>query len=92
MVSSARTGDKSGYSDKVQRRGGPTSLRDGRQNDSMVAVPVDHEDRLSGDGGVSGVSLSVVSSSDDKNGEIAINGGIWLMRFLSGSGLNRCSD
>nr|GFD49841.1 hypothetical protein [Tanacetum cinerariifolium] len=30
-----------------------------------------------GDGGVSGVSLSVVSSSDDKNGEIASNGGIW---------------
>ncbi|GKA46987.1 hypothetical protein Tco_0739870 [Tanacetum coccineum] len=30
-----------------------------------------------GDGGVSGVSLSVVSSSDDKNGEIAGNGGIW---------------
>ncbi|GJW47167.1 hypothetical protein Tco_0078813 [Tanacetum coccineum] len=29
------------------------------------------------DGGVSGVSLSVVSSSDDKNGEIAGNGGIW---------------
>ncbi|GKG05815.1 hypothetical protein Tco_0325901 [Tanacetum coccineum] len=30
-----------------------------------------------GDGGVSGVSQSVVSSSDDKNGEIAGNGGIW---------------
>ncbi|GJQ98136.1 hypothetical protein Tco_0009275 [Tanacetum coccineum] len=30
-----------------------------------------------GDGGVSGVSLSVVSSSDNKNGEIAGNGGIW---------------
>nr|GEY94403.1 hypothetical protein [Tanacetum cinerariifolium] len=30
-----------------------------------------------GDGGVSGVSLSVVSSSDDKNGEVAGNGGIW---------------
>nr|GEU30312.1 reverse transcriptase domain-containing protein [Tanacetum cinerariifolium] len=30
-----------------------------------------------GDGGVSGVSLSVVSSSDDKNGETAGNGGIW---------------
>ncbi|GJT35952.1 hypothetical protein Tco_0926371 [Tanacetum coccineum] len=30
-----------------------------------------------GDGGVSGVSLSVVSSADDKNGEIAGNGGIW---------------
>nr|GFC57713.1 hypothetical protein [Tanacetum cinerariifolium] len=30
-----------------------------------------------GDGGVSGVSLSVVSSFDDKNGEIAGNGGIW---------------
>ncbi|GJV26032.1 hypothetical protein Tco_1378727 [Tanacetum coccineum] len=27
--------------------------------------------------GVSGVSLSVVSSSDDKNGEVAGNGGIW---------------
>nr|GEU84318.1 reverse transcriptase domain-containing protein [Tanacetum cinerariifolium] len=30
-----------------------------------------------GDGSVSGVSLSVVSSSDDKNGETAGNGGIW---------------
>ncbi|GKB48497.1 hypothetical protein Tco_0899250 [Tanacetum coccineum] len=30
-----------------------------------------------GDGGISGVSLSVVSSSDDKNGEIVGNGGIW---------------
>ncbi|GJV66027.1 putative ribonuclease H-like domain-containing protein [Tanacetum coccineum] len=30
-----------------------------------------------GDGGVSGVSLSVVSSSDDKNGDIAGNGDIW---------------
>nr|GEX78402.1 hypothetical protein [Tanacetum cinerariifolium] len=30
-----------------------------------------------GDGGVSGVSLSVVSSSDDKNGEVASSGGIW---------------
>ncbi|GKD04456.1 hypothetical protein Tco_1179430 [Tanacetum coccineum] len=30
-----------------------------------------------GDGGVSGVSLSVVSSADDKNGEVAGNGGIW---------------
>ncbi|GJR39145.1 hypothetical protein Tco_1214829 [Tanacetum coccineum] len=30
-----------------------------------------------GDGGVSSVSLSVVSSSDDKNGEVAGNGGIW---------------
>ncbi|GJT30554.1 hypothetical protein Tco_0910829 [Tanacetum coccineum] len=30
-----------------------------------------------GDGGVSGVLLSVVSSSDDKNGDIAGNGGIW---------------
>nr|GFB66132.1 hypothetical protein [Tanacetum cinerariifolium] len=29
------------------------------------------------DGGVSGVSLSVVSSFDDKNGEIAGSGGIW---------------
>nr|GFD61573.1 hypothetical protein [Tanacetum cinerariifolium] len=29
-----------------------------------------------GDGGVSGVSLFVVSSSDDKNGEIAGSGGI----------------
>ncbi|GKF03122.1 hypothetical protein Tco_0030045, partial [Tanacetum coccineum] len=29
------------------------------------------------DGGVLGVSLSVVSSADDKNGEIAGNGGIW---------------
>ncbi|GKC93170.1 hypothetical protein Tco_1158612, partial [Tanacetum coccineum] len=29
------------------------------------------------DGGVSGVSLSVVSSSDDKNGKITGNGGIW---------------
>ncbi|GJX64966.1 hypothetical protein Tco_0299309 [Tanacetum coccineum] len=29
------------------------------------------------DGGVSGVSLSVVSSADDKNGKIAGNGGIW---------------
>nr|GFD48286.1 hypothetical protein [Tanacetum cinerariifolium] len=29
------------------------------------------------DGGVSGVSLSVVSSANDKNGEIAGNGGIW---------------
>ncbi|GKD27516.1 hypothetical protein Tco_1233730, partial [Tanacetum coccineum] len=30
-----------------------------------------------GDGGVSGESLSVVSSSDDKNGEVAGNSGIW---------------
>ncbi|GKA37731.1 hypothetical protein Tco_0724296 [Tanacetum coccineum] len=30
-----------------------------------------------GDGGISGVSLSVVSSVDDKNGEIAGNSGIW---------------
>nr|GEU62256.1 Gag-Pol polyprotein [Tanacetum cinerariifolium] len=30
-----------------------------------------------GDGGVSGVSLSVVSSFDDKNGETVGNGGIW---------------
>nr|GFD18263.1 hypothetical protein [Tanacetum cinerariifolium] len=30
-----------------------------------------------GDGGVSSVSLSVVSSSDDKNGETAGNVGIW---------------
>nr|GFD60788.1 hypothetical protein [Tanacetum cinerariifolium] len=30
-----------------------------------------------GDGGVSSVSLSVVSSSDDKNGEIVGNSGIW---------------
>ncbi|GKG10217.1 hypothetical protein Tco_0338963, partial [Tanacetum coccineum] len=30
-----------------------------------------------GDGGVSGVSLSMVSSFDDKNSEIAGNGGIW---------------
>ncbi|GKD76789.1 FAR1-related sequence 5-like protein, partial [Tanacetum coccineum] len=30
-----------------------------------------------GDGGVSGVSLSVVSSANDKNGEIAGNGSIW---------------
>nr|GEZ68934.1 putative reverse transcriptase domain-containing protein [Tanacetum cinerariifolium] len=30
-----------------------------------------------GDGGVFGVSLSVVSSFDDKNGETAGNGGIW---------------
>nr|GFA74683.1 hypothetical protein [Tanacetum cinerariifolium] len=30
-----------------------------------------------GDGGVSGVSLFVVSSSDDKNREIAGNGGMW---------------
>ncbi|GJV38840.1 RNA-directed DNA polymerase, eukaryota [Tanacetum coccineum] len=30
-----------------------------------------------GDGGVSGVSLSVVSSFDDKNGKVAGNGGIW---------------
>nr|GFC95965.1 hypothetical protein [Tanacetum cinerariifolium] len=30
-----------------------------------------------GDGGVFGVPLSVVSSVDDKNGEIARNGGIW---------------
>nr|GFB71669.1 hypothetical protein [Tanacetum cinerariifolium] len=30
-----------------------------------------------GDGGVSGVSLYVVSSSDDKNGETSGNGGIW---------------
>ncbi|GJY78271.1 hypothetical protein Tco_0484072 [Tanacetum coccineum] len=39
-----------------------------------------------GDGGVSGVSLSVVSSADDKNGEIAGNGGIWSdTRSLDGS-------
>nr|GEU47650.1 reverse transcriptase domain-containing protein [Tanacetum cinerariifolium] len=30
-----------------------------------------------GDGGVSGVSLSVMSSSDDKNGKTAGNGGMW---------------
>ncbi|GKC74111.1 hypothetical protein Tco_1119994, partial [Tanacetum coccineum] len=30
-----------------------------------------------GDGGVSGISLSVVSSANDKNGEIAGNDGIW---------------
>ncbi|GKC59444.1 hypothetical protein Tco_1087042 [Tanacetum coccineum] len=30
-----------------------------------------------GDDGVSGVSLSMGSSSDDKNGEISGNGGIW---------------
>ncbi|GKD75002.1 hypothetical protein Tco_1333284, partial [Tanacetum coccineum] len=30
-----------------------------------------------GDDGVSGVSLSLVLSSDDKNGEVAGNGGIW---------------
>ncbi|GKE09915.1 hypothetical protein Tco_1413466 [Tanacetum coccineum] len=30
-----------------------------------------------GDGGISGVSLSMVSSSDDKNGEMAGNGGTW---------------
>ncbi|GJW78476.1 hypothetical protein Tco_0140158 [Tanacetum coccineum] len=30
-----------------------------------------------GDGGVSGVSLSMVSSANDKNGKIAGNGGIW---------------
>ncbi|GJZ12298.1 hypothetical protein Tco_0547528 [Tanacetum coccineum] len=30
-----------------------------------------------GDGGVYGESLSVVSSSDDKNGKVAGNGGIW---------------
>nr|GFD09716.1 hypothetical protein [Tanacetum cinerariifolium] len=29
------------------------------------------------DGGVFGVSLCVVSSSDDKNGEVAGRGGIW---------------
>nr|GEY63878.1 hypothetical protein [Tanacetum cinerariifolium] len=32
---------------------------------------------MTGDGGVYGVSLSVVSSSDDKNGEVAGSGGIW---------------
>nr|GFD40322.1 hypothetical protein [Tanacetum cinerariifolium]GFD40389.1 hypothetical protein [Tanacetum cinerariifolium] len=30
-----------------------------------------------GDGGVSRVSLSVVSLSDNKNGEVAGSGGIW---------------
>nr|GFD30745.1 hypothetical protein [Tanacetum cinerariifolium] len=30
-----------------------------------------------GDGGVSGISLSVVLSSDDRNGETTGNGGIW---------------
>nr|GEW22980.1 hypothetical protein [Tanacetum cinerariifolium] len=30
-----------------------------------------------GDGGVSCVSLFVVSSADDKNGEVAGNGGVW---------------
>nr|GEX12229.1 hypothetical protein [Tanacetum cinerariifolium] len=30
-----------------------------------------------GDGGVSDVSLSVVASADDKNGQIDGNGGIW---------------
>nr|GFB67352.1 hypothetical protein [Tanacetum cinerariifolium] len=30
-----------------------------------------------GDGGVSGVSLFVVSSANDKSGEVAGNGGIW---------------
>nr|GFD43174.1 hypothetical protein [Tanacetum cinerariifolium] len=29
------------------------------------------------DGSISGVSLSVVSSSDDKNGEVAGSGSIW---------------
>ncbi|GJZ22157.1 hypothetical protein Tco_0559196 [Tanacetum coccineum] len=31
-----------------------------------------------GDGGVSGVSLSMMSSVDDKNGEIVGDGGIWF--------------
>ncbi|GJU80269.1 hypothetical protein Tco_1282634 [Tanacetum coccineum] len=35
-----------------------------------------------GDGGVSGVSLSVVSSVDDKNGEIAGNGGAMIGVFI----------
>ncbi|GKG38472.1 hypothetical protein Tco_0460184, partial [Tanacetum coccineum] len=30
-----------------------------------------------GDCGVSSVSLSVVSSADDRNGDVAGNGGIW---------------
>ncbi|GKC98003.1 hypothetical protein Tco_1168278, partial [Tanacetum coccineum] len=35
------------------------------------------DDEWVGDGGVSSISLSVVSSSDDKNGKVAGNGGIW---------------
>ncbi|GKE37854.1 hypothetical protein Tco_1461259 [Tanacetum coccineum] len=45
------------------------------------------DDEWVGNGGVSGVSLSVVSSSDDKNGEVAGNGGIW-----SNDGSNSESD
>nr|GEU65482.1 zinc finger, CCHC-type [Tanacetum cinerariifolium] len=44
-----------------------------------------------GDGGVSGVSLSVVSSVDDKNGEIAGNSGIWSDDGSS-DGLDSISD
>nr|GFA15095.1 hypothetical protein [Tanacetum cinerariifolium] len=43
----------------------------------MVAARSTMRDRLSRDGDVSGVSLTVVSSSDDKNGEVAGSGGIW---------------
>nr|GEU49137.1 RNA-directed DNA polymerase, eukaryota [Tanacetum cinerariifolium] len=43
-----------------------------------------------GDGGVSGVSLSIMSSSNDKNGETVGNGGIWLDGSSNGS--NSVSD
>ncbi|GKB43909.1 hypothetical protein Tco_0888851, partial [Tanacetum coccineum] len=44
-----------------------------------------------GDGGISGVSLSVVSLADDKNGEIAGNYGIWSGDGSS-DGSNSVSD
>ncbi|GKC60399.1 hypothetical protein Tco_1087997 [Tanacetum coccineum] len=40
-----------------------------------------------GDGGVSGVSLSVVSSSDDKNGEVVGNGGAMIGVFVGITGV-----
>ncbi|GKF89568.1 hypothetical protein Tco_0263531, partial [Tanacetum coccineum] len=43
------------------------------------------------DGGVSGVSMFMVSSADDKNGEIAGNGGIWS-DDRSSDGSNSISD
>ncbi|GKF87951.1 hypothetical protein Tco_0258828, partial [Tanacetum coccineum] len=52
---------------------------DPKKNNQLNVSQQDDEWAVSwvGDGGVSGVSLSVVSSADDKNGEIAGNGGIW---------------
>nr|GFB50347.1 hypothetical protein [Tanacetum cinerariifolium] len=46
-----------------------------RFHDHTQVIPVHHVQV--GDGGVSGVSLSMVSSSDDKNSKTAGNGGMW---------------